>query len=89
MARQEYPIELIVSFDTYSVTISHGTGHPAGVYSYALSELDPSVLDRLIGISEEVVIYTQGEEYTREEFEMLYGSANLSNLIAVHKGEEY
>lgn len=89
MPRQEYPIELIITFDEDAVTISHGTGHPGGVYQYRISELDQSVLDRLLGISEEVVIYTQGESYTREEFEALYGRADLATLITVHEREGY
>lgn len=85
--RDEYPIELIVSFDDDAVTISHGTGHPAGIYQYPLSSLDPAVLDRLLGTSEEVVIYTQGQSYTREEFERIYGSVDLETLQRVNEGE--
>ena len=85
--RTEYPIDLIVSFDDDAVTISHGTGHPAGVYQYPISSLDPEVLDRLIGVSDEVVIYTQGESYTREEFERIYGRVDLETLQKVNEGE--
>lgn len=83
MAREEYPIELLLSFDDQSVTISHGTSHGAAVYTYAISELDPETLDRLLGVSEEVVVYTQGESYSKEEFESLYG-----NISRVDTAEE-
>jgi len=89
MSRTEYPIELQISFDDDAVTITHGTAHGAGVYQYRIDELDPTTLDNLLGHSDEVVIYTQGESYTKEEFQALYGNVDLSTLVRVHEGEGY
>ena len=89
MVRQDYPIELIVDFDSDVVQISHGTGHPAGFYTYNIGELDQTTLDNLLGGSEEVVVYTQGESFTKDEFEAYFGiPLDMANLQRVHYGED-
>ena len=87
MPRQEYPVELVLDFDSDFVSMSHGTGHPAGFYTYNLQELDPTTLDNLLGGSEEIVVYTQGESFTKDEFEDYFGiPLNMANLQRVHEG---
>lgn len=77
----DYPIELDISFDDEWVTISH----KYGVYGYPISELGADKLQSLLGADVDFVVYSQGTEYSKDDFEAVYGKADLSTMIALDR----
>ena len=77
-----YPIELIISFDDNWVTITHRD--PPAVSGYPIEELGGDKIDALLGADVDYVVYSQGEEYTKEDYEALFGKQDLANMIRIH-----
>ncbi len=55
-----------IDWDDRTVIIVPEAG---GIYQYSLDEVDNDVIDRIIEGGAEYTVYSQGESYTKEEYE--------------------